>query len=748
MNLKNNIILLFVFIFSLQSISQNYFNESMTTDLHEKYWFYRDRLKYFVIPGEGPGNSIVFSARNFWESNKFALGDQTIDLGFYIAILATEYKELNDSFERNQTLTELYYAINAFERLDLCETNDPWFKDVAYHDGFFMRHDIDLMNGDADPDYDYINFGMPPDIKYNTQNPGMPAYVEDIDFGENITQNKKEGVAMSQDQAAFMIMGLGMVNKCLPYGEISFYNTVTGDNNPPFNFVEAANENINNIGDYIANVSLDNGPPFFDLMDMEDGTYWELVAYNIWPYPSPLILEDIPSYWTTFDPNGNLVQKGAWSYLSRYGFKKAIEKLTTHNIQTLFPNDISIDDGSVLWKAYAVNAPTENHFNRVWASALASIGKSWNIWGVLDTDERIYELLDDEDQQFLYLLMYILFQGDDTDANTYYINDGTGLPNNFSHINTELIIHDDLLQTAPWCGPYEFIGDNNTDMLHFDFCDCDLPRMASDGWASQNRFRNGRSEQNGDDPLGAYRGNWPGLDYMLLYNLFHYYLNWWYGWDYGYIPYRNMINSVSDQEYPYAENGSYIGTASNPANLRAFNSFEYNGTISEENGNNGELNLIAGESIKLTPGFHVYQGGHFSAKIEEFDCWARSQDNKSSMFADNNYIQYEWEELPDNSPFITSEEETQEFEKNSPIEESGSIIVIPNPAKIQIQFQFENATSSSYTLIIRDVYGNTIITEPSYQSGVVLNISTLSNGIYIAEVVIDGRVYQEKFVVL
>lgn len=94
MNLKIKLSILLISIFSLQALSQNNFNSSMSSELHEKYWFYRERLKYFIIPGEGPGKSILYDVRNLWESSRLSLGDQTIDLGWYIAILATDYNQL------------------------------------------------------------------------------------------------------------------------------------------------------------------------------------------------------------------------------------------------------------------------------------------------------------------------------------------------------------------------------------------------------------------------------------------------------------------------------------------------------------------------------------------------------------------------------------------------------------------------------------------------------------------------------
>lgn len=95
----------------------------------KKYWNYRDRLKkYFLKIGSGPGESLP--AENRCEgciqngnliTSKIRWGDATIHLGYYIAVLASEYKLLMDAqqFEEAQkTKNELFYAIQAANRLD------------------------------------------------------------------------------------------------------------------------------------------------------------------------------------------------------------------------------------------------------------------------------------------------------------------------------------------------------------------------------------------------------------------------------------------------------------------------------------------------------------------------------------------------------------------------------------------------------------------------------------------------------
>jgi hypothetical protein len=98
-------------------------NLNAQTNNIEKYWYYRHRLvNGFVKIGNQPGESLIAGVRNHYQDNNppfnihnhiyLDYGDQTIYLGWYIGVLATEYKLLFDAGKSTEkTLTELYYAI-------------------------------------------------------------------------------------------------------------------------------------------------------------------------------------------------------------------------------------------------------------------------------------------------------------------------------------------------------------------------------------------------------------------------------------------------------------------------------------------------------------------------------------------------------------------------------------------------------------------------------------------------------------
>jgi len=71
---------------------------------------------------------------------RYQTGDAVLNLGEYIAMLATEYKLLNDANQDvTPTANELYYALNAVNRLDLF--GEEFFNKDAKEDGFFVRED-------------------------------------------------------------------------------------------------------------------------------------------------------------------------------------------------------------------------------------------------------------------------------------------------------------------------------------------------------------------------------------------------------------------------------------------------------------------------------------------------------------------------------------------------------------------------------------------------------------------------------
>mgnify|MGYP007022323200 CR=1 FL=1 len=149
-----------------------------------KYWKHRERLKLFILQGENIDASTVHgsylvSGQRVPHGNCYShfllgqagdpfvahllngstyhskcgglqYGDQTIKLGWYIGVLATEYRlRMNHGtgIDPQIILEELWSALEAYERLDkLAETV---YGEPPSLNGFFLRDDI--MPEIADP---------------------------------------------------------------------------------------------------------------------------------------------------------------------------------------------------------------------------------------------------------------------------------------------------------------------------------------------------------------------------------------------------------------------------------------------------------------------------------------------------------------------------------------------------------------------------------------------------------------------
>ena len=122
----------------------NYGFISAQTPLDQKYDFYKQRLNSkFCVVGPGAGQSIPLSGRRavFGSDSLNHWGDATIELGWYIGVLASEYevKRLkNENY--TQTVKELYYAINALNRLDTLA--EIVYGGTASLNGFLIRDDV------------------------------------------------------------------------------------------------------------------------------------------------------------------------------------------------------------------------------------------------------------------------------------------------------------------------------------------------------------------------------------------------------------------------------------------------------------------------------------------------------------------------------------------------------------------------------------------------------------------------------
>lgn len=238
---KNNRVILFA-LFTLFYLSSN--SQSLT----EKYWYYRDRMfSGFMIMGDGLGYSNIAGIRNFEKgqpnkplSNDLHYGQHGIYMGWYIGVLATEYAILKQQgLSTEKTVTELYYALKAIDRLDALSGNAPPVNsqnNFPQHEvycpqiiqlpitpdglnGFFIRDDVPY--GFINPNINILNYNKinsrVNDFNYQEVNYAYSDYTAGNKHWDQYTLDSVSiggddwAKEMSQDELYHLMMGLALV---------------------------------------------------------------------------------------------------------------------------------------------------------------------------------------------------------------------------------------------------------------------------------------------------------------------------------------------------------------------------------------------------------------------------------------------------------------------------------------------------------------------------------------------------------
>jgi hypothetical protein len=224
--MKKKIIFFLLFLQGLSGYSQD-----ELTNL-QKYWHYRFKLvNYYMVVGDGPGMSLPADIRNTNTSVEIRWGESPVYLGYYMGVLATEYKLLHDNGQNtDQTLTELYYAIKAVIRIDNVAESYPVWDQVYSNttDGFLIRDDVPANF--VSTHLSQLNINLPINQGV-TPGSGTPAYVSSMtsDFSSISSSDHPKAIAVSQDVLYQLLMGFALVSKYIDPGVLSFNNYVTGN---------------------------------------------------------------------------------------------------------------------------------------------------------------------------------------------------------------------------------------------------------------------------------------------------------------------------------------------------------------------------------------------------------------------------------------------------------------------------------------------------------------------------------------
>ncbi|MCX6229962.1 MAG: hypothetical protein NTZ33_00325 [Bacteroidetes bacterium] len=418
----------------------------------KKYWHYRQRLNYFVMPGTERGQSQIAGFRNRFDygANDLNFGQHSIYFGYYIGMLATEFKLLNDVKDNTaqQTQYELKLALQQFVNF-LDKSESLVYKNIKdSFDGFFVRECVscDFLNKESRKDY--FNKDLKPTDNFRYKNgflkadlpKGHPAYVEKVSECDTIPK------VFSQDEAIGLLYGLALVFCCLPD---SSYEK------------QLSKEIALNVITYIRNSSRLYGKP-------------------------------LSMRWNIFCPNGEKIKAGkgglAWFYA--HGFMRAAHYFDPayDNLWkkiTRYPQELFFQLGQFL--------PSPNADNTSMITTLAVVGDSWR--ATIPVIGLIFRM------NTTYFGIRAKTKSQDWD--TFYALSWYVLHQKNKNMDYRLQRSAKQLNDAPYEGPYNYGIEDN-------------PRNT--GWSSTYRWHLTKNSQQGK--FSGICGNYNGLDYMLLHNLY------------------------------------------------------------------------------------------------------------------------------------------------------------------------------------------------------------------------------------
>lgn len=688
----------------------------------QKYWHYRYRLvNHFMVVGPDAGMSIPAGVRNYTNSynggpTALEYSDDLVYLGDYIGVLATEYAcmirngvGLNDP-GLSHTLTELHYALNAINRLD--QTSEATFPTTSYNpnplNGYLNKTDMD---------YTFANYGAGTALNNNlptgTLNGGDVGPVDECDAVFRYDPKDHFRNSPSQDHLEGLLLGLALVKALLPVTGptgISYDDYIIDKNTGTSNnrFTEDFNGDAIAIADRII-------------------LYMRSSPFNPAPLPWNLYLPTTERL--DASAGGN-----AWFYSP--GLATAGQSITGTNYDNLF----SVVLPWAFWSAIpagsgALYASSGHNISTLTLPLkIAAIGDGW---GPLTA-------------------VSIKAMGDMLD-NTDYTDGKSGFASYYGML--ERVLHhkyyDDplspqidmcevavMLNQAPQGGPY---------------CHSASPSdYAGYGWASSSRFY--------DDPFTQYHGNtgfpgnYNGLDYMLLHNL--YYLtqtqNQDWLWVRGFYPsYTNPMGTTSSPYIPGLPHGVPI-LVDNLQVDNAFNMGSY-GILT------GSVTLNAQMDVDVTyPNkAYAYKGGIYitNTKVQQGAYFKAVCTPYAGCLPIQGQYTFDNSLYRKMNPSSNNGSNPDALPAYAPSAEFKSIASVPNglnsypnPTSSNLTFEFNLSSAAVCDLEIFDVYGKkvkTVFVKRSFEAGdysIQDDLSDLNDGVYFYSLTKDNQKITKKLV--
>ncbi len=711
--------------------AQYLFSNEEASNALAKYWLYKWRfLNDFIKVGDQMGESLPVAERAAVNQPIFRFGDGTQKLGMYINLLATEYKLLYDNerwVDLEKTKTELYYAIEAYRRLDCtAEWYRPYYKDPDYDwcNGYFMRSDTDIdfleqpatpwISGSTLKNVDLLNQPYT-DFCYDID-PALPSgqvnelrvFVDpwgDQDCSEFAVQEYNPDPnghlvnEESQDQVFCIMQGLGMVIILVPEGNQTVILNDGTQINYDFNL-----ESLELYKDMIWYIKKETNVSATE-------TDYD-IGHNDWVIDNP-INEEVARGSDAFQfsypmavISDFLTNTNSYQDLTTLAFRQ-IWNVQQHNLQ--LTQIFTSGDGTLNVSMQCQLAAMSDSWR--WPSIPPPIPNppfSNNL--VNTTPKKLFNKAANYDWTGFYMPLWSIWNN-------------KPIPGLYE-VPTLLAIYDDL-NSAPCQGPYRFaIGSN----IYF-------PQQ----WAGVFKYFKGLDvTQNG---LGDYiSGYYNGNDYMLLNN-FHYLISQ------QPLPYfHNLIDRYVDYGVP----GAISQSSFEENNINAFNTITADNVVEANN----EINFRAGYEITLKPGFHAEAGTDFHAYIEPFTCVngeyrnSQSDSTLATAYGFNEKFQFKNHGIIDYSNDESEEMTNEELEPE--IDPSHVILVYPNPSDGKFSYLIPEKTDENIvqTVEIYNTIGDLVFSQQVNYSGQnVLDLGDVTTGIYIIKVISGEIVYSSKLMV-
>ncbi len=720
-------------------------------DNFNKYWWYRYRLQNdFMLIGDCQGCSIPAERRGpMWESQTSGdvlsfWADETSNLGYYIGVLATEYNLLQSSYvDVSKTKEELYYALKAVNRLDenaeyyyrlppppAANYSDPPVpaSDGSDLNGFFIRSDIkgDFISNTLEhpKNWEHFNSGKTSSnfvVNHCRTSLTKDNFENDLPNVESMDQviNLMIGLSLAAEYVTDSYNGMDLSQEAK---NITHRLIMHMKNSSPFGWVVK-----NPVTDDRVNLGADAWPYSYgfaqaacNIVKDPSDFFTAIEPFACGKYNDAMTVADFPLFQTMKDfiycPQGN-----SW----------------LNNI-TLFGHHF---EGAV---------PCSGCQELYKAEALAAIGHSYY---------SCYPNCYNPDLTINNTNLFLSTQASSTKVEIlpllHQVLHGTG-----NHISDNT--YKSMLNSAPCVGPYNFGNCNYGDWE----------------WSAPVRWRQPEERGGGcpghesDDPCHSnFFGEYNGLDYMLLFNLFSMAKNSESDLNDHYLPFDvNLINRVITTNFPWVTGGNILtgnhtyGNHMWPWYDRSFSTLAYSGHISANTANpskSGDVTFRAGEEIALLPGFGVEAGADFGAVVQPFHC------------SDNDYIRFVKGGNQDTTKHYYSLQDVQYYASahNTPNQfilptqtafgtkpQSNVIVkpeftITPNPSDgmFLLSLPGDNLQGASEVFVYNDM-GQLVFQSAISNSQIAIDLSAYSKGIYFVKVQsIDSegasKIYTKKVVV-